>query len=57
MATLRAPDGRTYRTEDESEIRDLTLGRGYTVVPEDRPTSVPAPNPPATPADEDDDDR
>ncbi|WP_027944029.1 hypothetical protein [Amycolatopsis taiwanensis] len=47
MATLRAPDGRTYRTEDESEIRTLTLGHGYTVVA-DEPAAVRPPSPDAT---------
>ncbi|MBB5154955.1 hypothetical protein [Saccharopolyspora phatthalungensis] len=45
MPTLRSPNGRTYRTEDEAEVRNLTLGHGYTVVPEDQPA---APDQPAT---------
>ncbi|PKW15924.1 hypothetical protein [Saccharopolyspora spinosa] len=38
MPTLRAPSGRTYRTDDDTEVRNLTLGYGYTVVP-DKPAA------------------
>ncbi|SFO82353.1 hypothetical protein SAMN05421810_10176 [Amycolatopsis arida] len=34
MPTLRAPDGRRYRTDDEREINTLTLGHGYTIEPD-----------------------
>ncbi|MFK0249283.1 hypothetical protein ACIQUM_31680 [Amycolatopsis azurea] len=35
MPTLRAPDGRRYRTDDDAEVTNLTLGHGYTLDPED----------------------
>lgn len=43
MPTLRAPNGRTYDTDDDAEIMNLTVGHGYTVIPTDLPTSQAAP--------------
>lgn len=37
MPTLRSPAGQIYRTDDDAEVRNLTLGHGYTVVPEPAP--------------------
>ncbi|MFE0021906.1 hypothetical protein [Amycolatopsis sp. NPDC059021] len=41
MPTLRAPDGRLYRTEDGAEVINLQFGHGYTLEP-DEPDQQPA---------------
>ncbi|AXB41301.1 MULTISPECIES: hypothetical protein [Amycolatopsis] len=42
MTTLRAPDGREYRTENEHEVKNLTLGHGYAVVRDETEQPKPA---------------
>jgi hypothetical protein len=51
MPTLRAPDGKTYTTEDEAEIRNLTLGHGYAIVPDEQSTED-TPSAPGEPTEE-----
>lgn len=41
MPTLMAPDGTRYRTDDATEIRDLTLGRGYRVLADSDDAALP----------------
>lgn len=45
MTTLQAPDGTRFTTDDPNQVRDLTLGHGYTVIDEDQ---EPAPATPET---------
>jgi hypothetical protein len=37
LPMLRAPDGRSYPSDDEVEARDLVLGHDYVVVPDEPP--------------------
>lgn len=44
MATLQAPDGTHYETDNDAEVRNLTLGHGYRVLTDDSDQTGQQPN-------------
>ena len=43
MTTLQAPDGTRYETDNDAEVRELTIGHGYQVIEDGPQPDAPQP--------------